>query len=373
MRKLGSASIPLFRIHGIPVEIDYSWILIFLLVAANLASGWFPALLPQRPIYLYYVAGAAGAILLFLCVLAHELSHSFVAQAGGMEVHGIILHIFGGVSLIDEKRYKPGLEFRVSAAGPVLSVLLGFAFYLLRRHVYSQQDTVTFAMLTYLYVINFMLAAFNMLPGLPLDGGRVLRSVIAYWKGDVILATRIAARAGAIVAYILMALGILAILQGNFSGFWTILIGIFLKQAADSSYRQVLMENQFKQKWVEQVMQKNPIVVSPTLSIQELIDDYFWRYQYGSFPVGVDDGALGIVTFSDARKVQAEDRSRIHVSEILHHIGPELRARLDESLLDAFRKATTNGVGRLIVTDEDGKILGYLSLRDIARNFNLSI
>lgn len=371
MRRIGSGSIPLFKIRGIPVEIDYSWLLIFLLVAVNLATGWFPALLPERPVYFYYLTGGIGAILLFLCVLAHELSHSVVAQAGGMNVRAIVLHVFGGVSLIDEKKYAPGLEFRVSAAGPMLSIVLGFVFYLLRKHVFSQEETVLFAMLSYLYVINFMLAAFNLLPGFPLDGGRVLRSIIAYWKRDVIAATRIAARTGVIVAFLLIAIGMLSILRGNLGGLWTILIGFFLKDAANTSYRQVLIQNQFQQKWVEQIMQRNPVVVPPDLTIQALIDDYFWRYQYGSFPVGLNGTAIGIVTFSDARKIAQPEREHLYVSDILHRITPELRARLDESILEAFQKATNNGVGRLIVTDENSAILGYLSLRDIARNFKV--
>lgn len=369
--KRAAGSIPLFRIRGIPIEINYSWILIFLLVTINLSAGWFPALLPGRPGYVYYLIGAAGAVLLFLCVLAHELSHSIVAQFGGMEVHGIILHIFGGVSLIDEKKYTPALEFRVSAAGPLLSILLGLGFYLLRKHVFVTEGTILYALLTYLYLINFMLAAFNLLPGFPLDGGRVLRSVLAYWKKDLVAATRIASRAGMAVAFLMMAIGALSILRGNFGGFWTILIGIFLREAADSSYRQVVIQNAFSQKWVEQIMQRNPVVVPPTLTIQELIDDYFWRYQYGSFPVGAEGSAVGIVTFSDVKKVPAAERMTLHVSDICHRMSPDLRTRIDEPILDAFRKATHNGVGRLVVTDEDGRILGYLSLRDIARDFKI--
>ncbi|HSP05781.1 MAG TPA: site-2 protease family protein [Acidobacteriota bacterium] len=363
----------MFRIRGIPIEINYSWILIFLLVTANLAAGWFPALLPGRPNYIYYAIGAAGAILLFLCVLAHELSHSVVAQLGGMEVHGIILHIFGGVSLIDEKKYTPALEFRVSVAGPILSILLGLFFYLMRKYIFAAEGSVAYAMLTYLYLINFMLAAFNLLPGFPLDGGRVLRSILAYWKHDLVTATRMASRAGVTVAFLMMAIGALSILRGNFGGFWTILIGIFLKEAADSSYRQVVIQSAFKQKWVEQIMQRNPVVVPPTLTIQELIDDYFWRYQYGSFPVGTAGSAVGIVTFSDVKKVPAADRANLRVSDVCHRMTPELRTRLDEPILDAFHKATHNGVGRLVVTDEEGRILGYLSLRDIARDFKMGL
>lgn len=372
MSKANSGSIPLFRIRGIPVEINYSWILIFLLVAANLAVGWFPALLPGRPAFMYYLIGAVGALLLFLCVLAHELSHSFVAQHGGMEVRGIILHVFGGVSLIDEKRYTPGLEFRVSAAGPLLSIALGFAFYLLRKYVFPEDGTLIFALLSYLYVVNFMLAAFNLLPGFPLDGGRVLRSILAYWKKDLLVATRMAARAGVAVAFVLMGLGSLSVLRGNFGGIWTILIGIFLKEAAESSYKQLVLQQTFQQRWVEQIMQRNPVIVPPNLTVQELIDDYFWRYQYGSFPVGAGNSASGIVTFSDAKKVLPADRSNVRVSDICHPMSPELRARLNDSILDAFRKASNNGVGRLVVTDENGIILGYLSLRDIARNFKLN-
>ena len=127
-----------------------------------------------------------------------------------------------------------------------------------------------------------------------------------------------------------------------------------------------MLQNAFQERYVEQIMQRNPIVVPPHITVQQLIDDYFWRYQYGSFPVG-NNSPTGIVTFSDVKKIPAEERGQIHVADICHKMTPALRTRLDESILSAFEKASGNGVGRLIVTDEEGVILGYLSLRDIAR------
>jgi Zn-dependent protease/CBS domain-containing protein len=364
-------SIPLFRIAGIPVEINYSWILIFVLVAANLAAGWFPATQPARSTAFYYALGALGALLLFVCVLGHELSHSLIARAGGMTVRGIVLHVFGGVSLINEDHYRPALELRVAIAGPLLSIFLGFLFFMIRTYIFPESGTTGHSLFTYLYFINFVLAIFNLLPGFPLDGGRVLRSVLTLWKKDFVKATRIATRVGVILAFLLMAWGAVAVLRGNFGGLWTILIGIFLKDAAEMSYKQVQMQNVFRGGRIDEIMQRNPVIIPPDITIQQLIDDYFWRYHYGSFPVGQpNDAALGIITFTDVKKIPPEKRQELLVRDVMNPIRAELRTSPEEPILSAFEKATQNGVGRLIVVDPRDHVLGYLSLRDIARAFH---
>lgn len=362
-------SIPLFKIFGIRVEINYSWLLIFALVSINLANTWFPAMLPNLSAGLNYVLGAISALLLFVCVLAHELSHSLVARKNGQHVHGIILHVFGGVSLIQEGIYKPSVEFMVAAAGPLLSVILGIIFLFLRNLYFQDHQSIASVMLTYLYFVNFMLAIFNLLPGFPLDGGRLLRSLIAFWKKDIMVATKIASRVGVAIAFLLMIYGALSILKGIYSGFWTILIGIFLKDAAESSYRQLQISKTFSGMKVDDVMQRNPVVIPPGITAQQLIDDYFWRYQYGSFPVG-DTKALGIIPFTEVKKIPPADRTHVTVREIMHPIKESLQIGPDQSIMEAFEKATRNGVGRLIVAGNDGEILGYISLRDIARAFH---
>ena len=364
-----AGSIPLFRIFGIRVEINYSWILIFVLVSINLATTWFPAMLPHLSPGTNYVLGAISALLLFVCVLAHELSHSLVARQHGQHVHGIILHVFGGVSLIQEGIYKPSVEFKVAAAGPILSIVLGIIFLFLRNLFFRDHQSIPSVMLMYLYFVNFMLAIFNLLPGFPLDGGRLLRSLIAFWKKDIVVATRIASRVGVAIAFLLMIYGALSILKGIYSGFWTILIGIFLKDAAESSYKQLQISKTFGGMKVDDVMQKNPVVIPPGITAQQLVDDYFWRYQYGSFPVG-DKKALGIIPFTEVKKIKPEDRNHITVQEIMHPIKDSLQIAPDKSIMEAFEKATRNGVGRLIVTGADDEILGYISLRDIARAFH---
>jgi Zn-dependent protease len=366
--KSSPGSIPLFRIRGIPVEISYSWILIFVLVSVNLASGWFPATLPNRPAFLYYLLGAISAILLFVCVLAHELSHSLVAIKEGQQVHGIVLHVFGGVSLIEEKQYTAPMEFKVAIAGPILSIVLGFVFYSLRKFLFSEPHSIGYAVLSYLFVINFVLAIFNLLPGFPLDGGRILRSILYYWKKDLLKATKIASRVGVGLAFLLMAYGAIAIFRGYFGGFWTILIGIFLRDAAESTYRQAMVQNTFRGMNVEQIMHSSPVVIPPDISIQQLIDDYFWRYHYGSFPVG-NSLALGIIPFTSVKKLSLEDRQRLRVRDVMRPIDDSLRIGPQNTVVEAFQKAMRNGIGRLIVTDGNDGILGYLSLRDIGKAF----
>jgi Zn-dependent protease len=363
-----SRGLSLLRVAGIPIEINYSWILIFVLVTANLAWRWFPEVLPGRSAMLYYLLSAACALVLFICVLAHELSHSLVAKRGGAEVQGIVLHVFGGVSLISEKQYSPALEFRVAIAGPLLSIALGFVFWLIRQYIFPDPHTIGHALSTYLYFINIVLAVFNLLPGFPLDGGRVLRSLIGFWKKDVIAATRITSRIGRLLAIVFIVYGLFIVLSGNFWGLWTVLIGIFLKDAAEFSYRQVLMQDLFRGGLVRQIMQSPPVVVPPDITIQQFIDEYLWHHHYGSFPVG-NEKALGILTFTDVKKIAGEDRQRLFVRDVMHPADANLEIAGDEPIMKAFEKASNNGVGRLIVVNREGKIEGYLSLRDIGRAF----
>lgn len=355
---------PLLKIAGIPIEINYSWILIFALLTANLALRWFPAVLPGRSHVLYYALSAAGALILFLCVLAHELSHSLVARKSGIRVHGIILHVFGGVSLIEEQGYTPALEFRIAIAGPLLSIALGAIFLTLRKTIFPEEGTIGYSIVTYLYFVNFMLAGFNLLPGFPLDGGRVLRSLIGLSKKDLVTSTRIASRVGVFLAILFIVYGLFVVLSGNIWGFWTVLIGMFLKDAAETSYKQVLMRDGFRGGTVKDIMQSSPVIVPPDLTLQQFIDEYLWRYHYGSFPVG-DPIAQGIITFSDVKKISAEKRNEFRVRDVMRSLDLSMVASPEDPIAAAFAKANANGVGRLIVVDEEKRIVGYLSMRDI--------
>jgi CBS domain-containing protein len=247
-------------------------------------------------------------------------------------------------------------------------MVLGALFLVARKFVVNEPHSIMNAIFTYLFLVNFMLAIFNLFPGFPLDGGRLLRAILVWWKKDLLVATKIAARVGVAIAILLMVYGAITILRGNLGGFWTILIGIFVKDAAESSYKQMLISQRFEGKLVSDIMQKNPVIIPPHITVQSLIDDYFWRYQYGSFPVG-DTHALGIVPFTEVKKIPPDARVTTTVREIMHPLKEALQIAPDKTILEAFEKARINGVGRLIVTNPSNEILGYLSLRDIARAF----
>lgn len=357
-------SIPLLKIRGIPVEVNYSWVLIFVLVSVNLATGWFPTMLPGRRLSQYILLGSAASLCMFVCVLIHELSHSLVAQFLGLHVHSIVLHVFGGVSLIKEEHYTPAREFQVTVAGPLSSFLLAAFFLVLRTLI---QGRLAFAILTFLFFVNLLLALFNLLPGFPLDGGRILRSIIAWRKKDFLAATRIASRVGVAFALLLMAYGAIVIIRGDLSGLWTVLIGIFLKEAADSSDKQVILQDVLRDRTISEIMRKDPIVLSPETSVQEAIDRYFWGYRYGSFPVAANGHAIGIVCFNEVKKVETGRRAETPVKEVMHPMSDLLQATPDETVLSALDKLSNNEVGRLIVVNSDGAIAGYLSFRDVAR------
>jgi Zn-dependent protease len=233
------AAIKAFTVAGIRIRVDQSWFIAFLLFAWTLSAGYFPMQAPDYPAFTYWIAGALSSLGLFACVLLHELSHCFVAKRMGIEVRQITLFIFGGVSeMAQTSSSSPIVEFRTTIAGPLSSLCLGVIFLAAAYLLNGLVDRIVLEMVRYLYYVNFLLAAFNLIPGVPLDGGRVLRSYLWHRSGDLRKATKSASRAGVIFAMTLIAAGAAAVLMVHIiPGVWLILIGLFLRSAAEREYR----------------------------------------------------------------------------------------------------------------------------------------
>ena len=279
--------VTLFKIFGFEVKLDISWLFLAALITWSLARGLFPEYYKGLPSAAYWWMGAAGAVGLFLSIVIHELTHSLVARYYGISMKGITLFIFGGVAQMEDDPPNPKAEFMMAIVGPLSSCLIGIFSFLLYTFGEKSGWPVTInGVLTYLTWLNIVLAVFNLIPAFPLDGGRVLRSVLWSWKKDIRWATGIAAQIGSGFGILLIIMGVVYIISGNFvGGLWWFLIGLFLRSTAQMSYQQLLARNIFNTKKVNELMVKNPVTVPRSISLEEFIRDYVYKHHFQMYPV----------------------------------------------------------------------------------------
>ncbi len=299
-------SLRIGRIAGIEVRIHFTWLFIFALVVWSLAQGFFPQLYPGWDTTTYWVMGVVAAILLFVSVLLHELAHSLIARRRGMSVSSITLFIFGGVSNLTDEPKKPKAEFIMAIAGPLSSLALAGIFWGLLQFTSDQQSPLA-AMFSYLSLINLFLGIFNLLPGFPLDGGRVLRSFIWQRTGDIVKATNIAATVGRFLGWGLVGFGVFLLLTGNFlGGLWIAFIGWFLSNTADASRREVVMREQLRGVLTREVMDSNVEPISPETTVQQVVQDILRRRRHRAVPVAQNNRVIGIITVTDIKELQQD-------------------------------------------------------------------
>lgn len=365
-------TIKLTTILGIPVEINYSWFIIFGLVVYTLAVGYFPMVVPEYARAAHWLMAIFAAFLLFASLLAHELSHSYVAKKNNLPISGITLFVFGGVAHMEKEPPTPQVEFKMAIAGPLMSFFLFLVFLGLTQFSYFLRfPRGIIIIFDYLSFLNLAVGIFNLIPGFPLDGGRVLRSALWYWQQDIRKATRIASGFGKGFAFLLMALGFIWLIQGIFiAGIWFIFLGLFLQEAADISYRQVVMKKILTGIRVKDIMTKNVIAVPKDATIQQLIDKYFFKYRHTTFPVQEDDTLLGIVTFHEIKEVPKELWSTKTANDILFPIRPNYLIDKNADLTEALTQMAQNKLGRLLII-EKYKMIGILSQKDVMRIFEI--
>ncbi len=360
---LNGKGIPLGRILGVPIYLDWSWFLVFALATWSLATGYFPAQYPGWTSPEYWIIGAVTTILLFVSVLLHELGHAAVAKAYHIPVQRITLFIFGGVAHLGGESRTAMSEFLIAIAGPIVSALLGVVFFgaaLLTRTMMPLG-----ALLQYLSVINFTLALFNLIPGFPLDGGRVFRAIVWGLTRDMSKATRIAVQVGRAVAFGFVALGIWRMIGGNFSnGLWLAFIGWFLKQAADAQLRYQVMRDMLGDYTVSQAMSRSYITVPAEMSLQVLIDEHILGQGRRSVVVEKNGHPEGLLTVHHIREVP---RDRWAETQAIQAMAPEdccERVAPDTGLWDALEKMDRNGYNQLLVT-RNGDLVGMLNRGDV--------
>jgi len=350
------------RIMGIPIRVHYSWIIVFGLITWSLSTYYFPKAAPELPAASYWLKGVLAALLLFASVGFHELSHSYIAMKYKISIVSITLFIFGGVAQMKGEPPHPKAEFRIAIAGPLSSFLLAGLFYLFS----TGTEGGVRALFSYLAQINFIIAVFNLIPGFPMDGGRVLRSIVWQKSRDFFYATKKASGIGQKIALLFIFLGVFSIFAGVPGGLWIMLIGWFIYMAAQTSFQQATLQEALSGIKVGDIMTTDIVYLKPNISIDEAVNDFFLRYGFGGFPV-VDNGRfLGFVTLKEIKNIPREQWEKKAVSEIVVPHEKKREISPEASVTNALEVMIKENVGRLAVIEE-GRILGLITRNGIAR------
>lgn len=374
------------RLFGIEFYIDWSWLLIFFLIAWQLAAS-FGQMHPGWGDGLRWGIAVVAALLFFGSVLAHELAHSLVAIGQGVNVRNITLHLFGGVSNIERHPPSPRAEFLITIVGPLTSFAVGVLFLLLGgasigalggafsnpMQMVQELGPVT-TMLMWLGGVNIVLGIFNLIPGFPLDGGRVLRSILWAASDNLRRATRWASWVGQAIAWLLILTGIAMIFGANVpffgtgfgSGLWLAFIGWFLNTASIQSYRQIVIQDILEGVPVEQLMRRDAPTVSPNITINTLVHDYVMSTDDHAFPVVEGDQLIGLVTLEDMRSVSRERWNDTNVRSIMTPVEELTKTTPDGDAADALNQLTGRDVRQLPVV-RNGTLMGVLRRSDIVR------
>lgn len=366
--------VTLFKLFGFSVRADASWFVIVALITWTLSAGVFRYRYPGLSAADYWMMGIAGALALFASVVVHELFHSLVARRYGLPMKGITLFIFGGVAEMDDEPPNAKAEFMMAIAGPAASVLIGLLFFVFYEATKLSWPPQVLGVLGYLYWINWILAAFNMIPAFPLDGGRVLRSALWQWKKDLPRATRIASGIGAAFGLLLIGLGIFRLFLGDFMGaVWWFLIGVFLRGASQTSYQQVLMRSVLSGETVQHFMKTDLITVPPALPVINLVEDYIYRRHHKMYPVVNEfDDLVGCVSSNEVKAVPREQWALKTVQEIAQPCTPENTAPPELDAQQALTRMTKSGLGRLMVVKEN-RLLGIIAIKDLLAFFSTKL
>ena len=365
--------IRLFKLLGFEVSIDLSWIIIAVLIVWSLSSGFFPYMYEDLPKGAYLWMGIIGALGFFLSIIVHEFSHSIVARRNGMPMKGITLFIFGGVAEMSGEPPDAKTEFKMAVVGPLSSLGIAAVCYgIYRVTAYVLPIQVT-GVIWYLAIINAILAGFNLLPAFPLDGGRILRSVIWSIKKDIRSATRISSKIGGGFAYGFMFLGVINILRGNFiGGIWWALIGMFLLNATKMSYRQIVTREALTGEHVSRFMIHDPVTVPPDISLAKLVNDYIYRYHFKMFPVVRGKDLIGCISTRQVKEVPGEDWERVSVSEIAENCSSDNTVEEDTDAIEALSMMNRTASSRLMVV-RGKELVGVITLKDMLKFLSLKV
>jgi Zn-dependent protease/predicted transcriptional regulator len=376
-----STGVGLGRIAGVRIEADWSLLVIFGLVLLQLGMGILPRWHPTWSPALVWSVALVAAVAFFASIVVHELSHALVAKLHGIPVRRITLFLFGGVAHLDREPSSPRAELTTAVIGPIVSLVIGVAATWLGWMLGGNASTMladepTLALsslgpvatvLLWLGPVNITLAIFNMLPGFPLDGGRVLRAILWWASGDLVRATRWASTGGAIIGFALVALGLVSLINGNFgAGLWIALIGWFLAGAAREAYRQILVRRALDDVPLDLVMQPDVRTVAPEATIEELVHDHLMKSEQRAFPVIRDGILVGIVCMPDVRRVSRDAWSTARVADLMTPADKLVTLDLHAPASEALEKLAAHEFDQIPVV-EGAKLRGLVRRRDLLK------
>lgn len=369
-------SLQIGTIKKIPIRLHFTLIIVFFLISWTLATGFMPRYYPSLNDSQYWIMGIVGAVILFISILLHELSHSLLSIRYGIRVHQIILFIFGGISDIKDETKDFKKEFKIAVVGPLTSYALSGLFWILFITISYISDsaqniggnlTLLEGILLYGSMINLIVGTFNLIPAFPLDGGRMLRAGLTKWKKDFDQATSIASKIGIGISFGIMGLGFVAIFRESFlGGFWLIIIGWFLNSGAQAYLEQNELSTRLKGIKLKEIMNQNFIAVKPDLKLSDLITNYFNVYWKSAFPVINDENQLvGMIT-TDAvfkkNKMEIENRK---VEDLMIPASDVIAMSEDKEVNDALKQLFRKGMSRIFIVNNKSQLIGLVSKTDI--------
>lgn len=361
-------SVKIFTLNRFEIKVDPSWFLIAALITWSLSRQFFPDVLPGAATSVYLTMAVIAMLGLFASLLLHELAHSIVARHLGVPIKSITLFLFGGVAELEVEPCSAQVEFWIAVAGPAMSLCLAVGFWTLEYiAIWSGLPAALIHIVSYLALINLILALFNLLPAFPLDGGRVLRAILWARSGDVLYATRSAARSGAVLAYALMALGVVSLFEGALvAGIWQIMIGGFVLVAARASYTHQLAKVAFDGRTVGALMTRNPIIVSPDVMLSEYVNQIMLQKHVTFVPVLEGDVLLGHMDPSVLAGIDRENWANTRVGDVYVGLEQGVMIDADTPIQDLLDVISNTGQRKFLVVS-DHVLLGVISLSDLTR------
>lgn len=359
---------------GIKIGIDISWLFIAILLSWTLASGHFPFHYPNLSSGTYWLMGIIGMLGLFVCVILHELGHAMVAKHYKLPISQITLFIFGGVAEIKKEPQSPKVEFLMAIAGPIVSILLALSMYFLTKiGEHSGWPIEVVGITSYLAMINTAIVIFNLIPAFPLDGGRVFRAILWWWKKNLSWATQISTRLGSGFGFALIFIGILSFITGNLlGGVWLAIIGLFLQRAASASSTQFYVGQELRGEKVLKFMIKDPITVSPDITIKKFIDQYVYQFHHHLYPVTEKRNLIGYISLREVKSITQEEWKKVLVKELMTPRSKFQTVSPNTTALQALNLIQQSDSPTLLVV-EDNRLVGILTAQDLFKLISLKL
>jgi len=358
------------KLFGIQFRLHYTWFIVFILITISFSWQFFPSSYPDWPVVLHWAMGIVTSLLFFASILAHELAHSLVGRVNNIPIKSITLFIFGGVAQMTREAKSAGAELKMAVAGPACSLVIAGLFYSIS--LFTQDTIVPVAAVAFqLAFINAALAIFNLIPGFPLDGGRVFRSILWKVTGNYKRSTRIATRIGQGTGYLFILGGILIILLqpfglGWFNGLWLAFIGWFLSNAASTSYRQVQWRGTLRKLTVSQAMTSDCPVVPLSITVSQLVQGYILSSGRDCFLVADEGGIRGVLTLHNIKSVPQSSWEVTRVEEVMTLVNKRKIAYPEQDALSILEQMDESKMGLMPVISE-GRVIGLITRENLLR------